>query len=56
MHGGKSKGPKTKTGKENSRIAALKHGGCTKEALARNRTCRDLIRQSKDLIQSLGLE
>jgi len=55
MHGGMSTGPRTKAGKENSRGAALKHGGCTKEALETNRRCRDLIRQSKDLIQSLGL-
>ena len=56
MHGGKSKGPITKAGKENSRAAAFKHGSFTKEALDQNRRCRDLIRQSKDLIQSLGLE
>ncbi|MDN3508523.1 MAG: hypothetical protein P0S93_00580 [Candidatus Neptunochlamydia sp.] len=56
MHRGKSKGPTTKTGKENSRAAALKHGGYTKEALEQNRKWRDLIRQSKELIQSLDLE
>ncbi len=34
MHGGTSKGPKTKAGREHSRLAVLKHGGCTKEAKA----------------------
>jgi hypothetical protein len=55
-HGGKSKGPKTKAGKENSRVAVLKHGGYTKEALEANRECRDLIRESMDLLHSLGFE
>lgn len=52
MHGGRSRGPKTRVGKERSRKAALRHGGCTKGALALHREAMSLIRQSKNLLQS----
>jgi len=50
IHGGKSKGAKTKAGKERSRQAALRHGGYTKEAKALRKEAMDLIRQTKDLL------
>jgi len=52
MHGGTSKGPVSKAGKENSRQAALRHGGCTKEARALHKEAMCLIRQSKNLLES----
>lgn len=48
MHGGTSIGPITKTGKKKSRLAALKHGNCTKKAIKSDQECRELIRLSKD--------
>ena len=54
MHGGKSKGPKTKVGKENSRIAALRHGGYTKKSLKMHRESMTLIRQSKSFLESIN--
>jgi hypothetical protein len=50
LHGGKSKGPKTKKGKERSRLAAMKHGGYTKKALAEDQEARNLIRLSRDTL------
>ena len=55
MHGGKSKGPKTLGGKERSRLAALKHGGCTKEAFKQYKEARELIRVSQDRLHSFGI-
>ncbi|OGN59094.1 MAG: hypothetical protein A3C42_00835 [Chlamydiae bacterium RIFCSPHIGHO2_02_FULL_45_9] len=54
MHGGTSRGPKTKLGKERSRQAVLRHGGHTKEAKASHREAMDLIRQSKGLLRSVA--
>lgn len=54
MHGGTSKGPVTKAGKEGSRRAALRHGGHTKHAKAHHREVMALIRQSKDNLQFLN--
>ena len=54
MHGGKSKGAKTKQGKENSRLAVLKHGGYTKEVLEEHRQSMELICKSKNLLKSLA--
>lgn len=51
MHGGTSKGPITKEGKENSRRAILKHGGYTKDNIMLHRESMALIRQSKNLIE-----
>jgi len=50
MHGGTSKGPKTKAGREKARLSAFRHGGCTKEAQALHREAMALIRESKDLL------
>jgi len=52
MHGGTSKGPITKKGKENSRQAILKHGGHTRENIMLHRESMALIRQSKNLIKT----
>lgn len=53
MHGGTSSGPKTKVGKERSRLAALRHGGHTKKIRTLHRESMALIRQSKDLLQQI---
>lgn len=53
MHGGTSKGPKTKKGKEKARQAAFRHGGYTKEAKMFHQEAMKLIRQSKNIIQQL---
>ena len=54
MHGGTSKSPITKQGKEKARQAALRHGGCTREATASHRESMALIRFSKNFLQSLS--
>ncbi len=51
MHGGTSNGPRTKAGKERSRLAVLKHGNHTKEAKAAHREVMALIQQSKDRLR-----
>lgn len=53
MHGGTSRGPKTKAGRNRARQAAFRHGGHTKVAKARHREVMTLIRQSKDFLRSL---
>lgn len=53
MHGGTSRGPKTKAGRDLSRLAALRHGGCTQKARAMHRESMALIRSSKDLLHSV---
>jgi len=54
MHGAGSSGPKTKAGKERSRLAVLKHGGFSQKAMEVHREAMMLIRQSKDLLQSFS--
>lgn len=54
MHGGNSTGPKTKAGKERSRLAALRHGNYTKEEKALYREAMFLIRQGNDLLWSFS--
>ncbi len=53
MHGGTSRGPKTKIGKERSRLAVLHHGGYTKEAKAMHKESMLFMRQSKNFLQFL---
>lgn len=48
MHGGTSIGPTSEAGKKRSRLAALKHGNYTKEAIKSELEARELIRLSKD--------
>lgn len=53
MHGGRSRGPRTKAGKERARRAVLKHGEYTKEARAKHKEVMDLIKTSKDMLNRL---
>lgn len=53
MHGGTSKGPTTKTGKERSRKATFRHGAYSKEAKTHRREMMALMRQSKAFLQEL---
>ncbi len=50
MHGGHSRGPRTKAGKERARRAVLKHGEYTKEAKEKHKEVMDLIKASKDML------
>lgn len=50
MHGGRSKGPVTRAGKKKARQAALKHGGCTKKAIAEHKEAMQLIKISKNIL------
>ena len=50
MHGGYSKGPKTKAGRGRARRAALKHGDYTKAAKAQYKEVMELIKTSKDML------
>jgi hypothetical protein len=54
MHGGTSRGPRSKAGKEHSRLAVFKHGNYTKEAIIEEREVRELIRLSKDMLRAFG--
>jgi len=53
MHGGKSTGPRTKVGKEHSRMARLKHGEYSKVAKDEYRQAMALIRISKNFLESV---
>lgn len=53
MHGGRSKGPITRVGKEKARQAALKHGGYTKKAIAEHQEAMELIKISKDILSRI---
>lgn len=54
MHGGTTKGPITKAGKERSRQAVLRHGGHTKQAKDHHQRVMEIIRQSKNFLNSLS--
>lgn len=54
MHGGTSKGPKTKLGKERCRLAAFQNGKYTKEAQTLHKHVMALIRQSKNFLKAFG--
>lgn len=51
MHGGTSHGPKTNLGRLGSRLAALRHGAYTHQALVIHRQAMILIRQSKNFLR-----
>jgi hypothetical protein len=53
FHGGKSTGPRTKTGKEKSRQAHLKHGFRSKQYQEELKIVRNLIKCSKDNLFNL---
>lgn len=48
-HGGRSTGPKTAQGKERQRNAVWKHGYWTKEAIAERRVVNKMIRQAREV-------
>ena len=52
LHGGKSTGPKTKEGLEKCRLARLKHGNYSKEAILSQKESRKLIREMKNFIRT----
>ncbi len=51
MHGGRSKGPITQAGREKSRQAVLKHGGCTKKVIAEHKEAMQLIKMNKNILR-----
>jgi len=55
MHGGTSRGPVTKMGKERSRKAALRHGGYTKLSQRQDREVKNIIRISKNFLNKLNI-
>jgi len=53
MHGGASTGPRTPEGLARSRRSRWKHGLYSAEAMARRKLARELMRQSRDLIDRI---
>lgn len=53
LHGGKSTGIQTETGKQRQQKAVLKHGVYTKETQQAFRALRALLKESKDTLQEL---
>lgn len=57
IHGGKTpkhnKGPKTRLGKMRQKKASLKHGLRTKKRILESKEMRELIRQSKNIINAV---
>jgi len=51
MHGGKSTGPRTPEGLERSRKANWKHGDYSAESRKRRQELRQLLRESKSVLQ-----
>lgn len=53
MHGGKSTGPRTPEGLARSRKANWKHGYYSAESILMRRYIRQLLRESRDIIDNL---
>ena len=53
MHGGASTGPRTAEGLERSRRARWKHGLYSAQTRAMQKASRELLRQSRDLLDHL---
>ena len=54
LHGGLSSGPKTPEGRYRIRLALLKHGRCTKEAMHERLDCRaPLLSSSRMLLHHI---
>ncbi len=53
IHGGLSRGPRTKKGQQKARKAAFKHGGYTKAVKQEQQTLRQLIRSNKRILRYL---
>ena len=55
IHGGKSRGPRTKEGKLRSKYANLKHGDYTAEAIARRKKVNQFFRECRKFIKNMGV-
>ena len=55
IHGGKSRGPRTKEGKLRSKYANLRHGDYTAEAIARRKEVNQLFRECRKFIKNMGV-
>jgi len=53
-HGGRSTGPKTKAGKERTRLSVLKSGLYTKEAKTERLAVRSLIQECRQAMRSIS--
>ena len=53
MHGGKSTGPRTPEGLEQSKKANWKHGYYSAESIAMRRYVSRLLRESRDLLEEI---
>lgn len=54
-HGGKSTGPKTEAGRRRIAAAQLKHGLCTKEAIAQRQEIAARLAQLEDVMHLTGM-
>ena len=54
-HGGKSTGPKTEAGRRRIAAAQLKHGLCTKEAIAQRQEIAARLAQLEDVMHLSGM-
>ena len=54
-HGGKSTGPKTEAGRRKIAAANLKHGLCTKEAIAERQEIAARLAQLEDVMHLTGM-
>jgi hypothetical protein len=52
LHGGKSTGPKTSEGRNRQILAVTRHGRYTKESIAERLMIKQLIKDSKNLLNS----
>ena len=55
IHGGKSRGPRTKEGKLRSKYANIKHGDYTAEAIARRKEVNQLFRECNEFIKNMSV-
>ena len=55
IHGGKSRGPRTKEGKLRSKYANLRHGNYTAEAIARRKEVNQLFRECRKFMKDMGV-
>ncbi len=54
MHGGTSRGPATRCGKERSRLAVTKHGKYTEKAQLVRREIMAMVRECKNVLNLLA--
>jgi len=53
LHGGKSTGPKTKTGKEKCRKARLIHGYYSQPSIVKRKKARKMIKEFRDFLSEM---